>query len=143
MAMSTTTTTETAAVGRTPFWALAAQDLAPRPDLRAAALLAATCCTVVVVVTMVFQTPLPAFSAYIVFFISVDDTVRSSIVGIAGAVAATLAVSLSILFYAFASGEPGLRIPLLAGLTVLGMYASRAPRIGPLAFLSSYVLVFS
>ena len=98
---------------------------------------------IAVAVAMVFQIPLPAYVAYLIFLLSQEDTASTLISAIGGLVAVTLAIALSLLFYVFDASEPALRIPLLALSTFLGMFLSRASALGPIAFLSGFVLVLS
>jgi multidrug resistance protein MdtO len=98
---------------------------------------------IAVAVAMVFQIPLPAYVAYLIFLLSQEDTASTLISSIGGLVAVTLAVALSLLFYVFDASEPALRIPLLTLSTFLGSYLSRASSLGPIAFLSGFVLVLS
>ncbi|MFZ0870581.1 MAG: FUSC family protein, partial [Rhodanobacter sp.] len=98
---------------------------------------------IAVAVAIVFQIPLPAYVAYLIFLVSQEDTASTLISSIGGLVAATLAIALSLLFYVFDASEPALRIPLLALSTFLGSYLSRTSTLGPIAFLSGFVLVVS
>ena len=103
----------------------------------------ATGTAIAVAVAMVFQIPLPAYVGYLIFLLSQEDTASTLISSIGGLVAATLAVALSLLFYVFDASEPALRIPLLTLSTFLGSYLSRTGSLGPIAFLSGFVLVLS
>jgi multidrug resistance protein MdtO len=103
----------------------------------------ATGTAIAVAVAMVFQIPLPAYVGYLIFLLSQEDTASTLISSIGGLVAATLAVALSLLFYVFDASEPALRIPLLTLSTFLGSYLSRTSSLGPIAFLSGFVLVLS
>jgi multidrug resistance protein MdtO len=98
---------------------------------------------IAVAVAMVFQIPLPSYVAYLIFLLSQEDTASTLISSVGGLVAATLAIALSLLFYVFDASEPALRIPLLALSTFLGSYLSRTSTLGPIAFLSGFVLVVS
>ena len=98
---------------------------------------------IAVAITMVFQIPLPPYVAYLIFLLSMEDTASTLMFAVAGMVAATLAVALSVLFYVFDASEPALRIPLLALSTFLGTFLSRTSTLGPVAFLAGYVLMLS
>jgi len=98
---------------------------------------------IAVTVAMVFQIPLPAYVAYLIFLLSQEDTASTIVSAVGGLVAVTLAVALSLLFYVFDASEPALRIPLLALSTFFGMFLSRTSALGPIAFLSGFVLVLS
>ena len=56
----------------------------------------AVSCAVTVAVGMVFQIPLPAYMAYVVFLISKEDAVDTLTTAVGGAIAATFAVALSL-----------------------------------------------
>ncbi len=118
-------------------------ELAPRPGRFATVARITVCCTIVVVIWMIFQIPLPAYPAYIVFLLSRGEASGTLMVAVGGTVAATLAVAFSLLLYTLDAGEPALRIPLMATSTFLGMYLMRAISIGQIAFLAGFVLVIT
>ena len=92
---------------------------------------------------MVFQIPLPAYMAYMVFLVSHEQRVGTLITAVAGAVAATLAVALSLLFYTLDASEPALRLALMAASTFVAFFLARISTIGPIAFLAGFVLVLT
>jgi len=92
---------------------------------------------------MVFEIPLPAYIAYIVLLLSRDEYIGTLISAVGGALAATVGVVLSLLFFMVDAGEPALRIPLMAVSTFVGMFLVRASALGPIAFLAGFVLVIS
>jgi multidrug resistance protein MdtO len=113
-------------------------------DTRFRAIIRITGCTVVaVVIAMVFQVPLPAYVAYLVFMVSREDVASTLVTAVGGLVAVTFAVAMSLLFYVFDAAEPALRIPLLAVSTLIGTFIARASPLGPIAFLAGFVLVLS
>ncbi len=116
-------------------------ELSPRPGRASAVARVAVCCTFIVVIWMVFRIPEPAYAAYIVFLISGADAAATLITGLAGVVAATLAIALSLLLYTLDAAEPALRLPLMAICTFLGMFLSRTITVGPVAFLLGFLLV--
>jgi multidrug resistance protein MdtO len=119
------------------------EELARRPGRLAGAIRTAVCCCAVTVLAMVFQIPAAYDAAYVVFLISREDVVATVAAGLASAAAITLAVGLALLLSAFDAGSAALRLPLMAGVTVAAMYASRAFKIGPAAFLAGFVLIKS
>jgi multidrug resistance protein MdtO len=125
------------------LYVIVREELAPRPGRGAAVARIALCCAVTVAVGMVFQIPLPAYMAYIVFLVSREEAVGTLITAIGGAVAATLAVAFSLLLYTLDAAEPALRLPLMAASTFLGMFLVRTSTLGPIAFLASFVLVLT
>jgi multidrug resistance protein MdtO len=118
-------------------------ELAPRPGRGAAVARIAVCCAFVVVVAMVFEIPLPAYIAYIVLLLSRDEYVGTLISAAGGALAATVGVVLSLLFFMVDASEPAFRIPLMAVSTFVGMFLARTSALGPIAFLAGFVLVVS
>ncbi len=64
-------------------------ELAPRPGRFALALRIAVNCAVTVIVANVFEIPLPAYMAYIVFLISREEYIGTTITAVGGLVAAT------------------------------------------------------
>lgn len=98
---------------------------------------------VMVAISMTFQIPLPAYVAYLVFVASQDDAASTLVTSLGGVIAATIAVAISLLFYVFDAGEPALRIPLLALSAFAGSFFTRTSVLGPIAFLSGYILVLT
>jgi multidrug resistance protein MdtO len=133
-----------AAERRSPWRELIAwlrEELAPKPGRGAATARIAANCTITVVIAMVFQIPLPAYMAYVVFLASRDEYVGTLVTTVGAAVAVTLAVGLLLLFYIVDAGEPALRIPLMALSTFVGMFLVRTSALGPISFLVGYLLV--
>lgn len=126
-----------------PFLAFLREELAPRPGRLGAVARIATCCTIVVATAMLYQIPEPAYAAYIVFFLGRGDTAITLLSGVAGGIAATLATLLTLILYMLDAGEPALRLPLMAGSTFLGMFLMRTMAMGPIAFLSAFLLVIT
>src|SRR4030095_2195289 len=100
-------------------------------------------CAITVAVAMVFEIPLPAYMAYVVLLLSHEEYVGTLITAVGGAIAATLAVGLSLLFFIIDASEPALRIPLMAVATFVSMFLMRTSPRGPVAFLAGFVLVIS
>jgi multidrug resistance protein MdtO len=119
------------------------EELAPKPGRAAATARIAASCAITVIVGMVFEIPGPAYMAYLVFLLSRDEYVGTLITAVGGAVGATLAVGLSLLFFIVDAAEPALRIPLMALSTFVGMFLTRTSALGPLAFIGGYLLVLS
>ena len=119
------------------------EELRPTPGRGAAVARIAFNCTITVVVAMVFQIPLPAYMAYLVFLVSHEQRVGTLITAVAGTVAATLAVALSLLFYTLDASEPALRLALMAASTFVAFFLARISTIGPIAFLAGFVLVLT
>ena len=119
------------------------EELAPRPGRTAACARIAVGCAITVAVAMVFEIPLPAYSAYIVLLLSREEYIGTLIGAVGGAIAATVAVVLSLVFFMVDASEPALRIPLMAVSTFVAMFLARTSALGPVAFLAGFVLVLS
>ncbi|MEJ1975280.1 MAG: FUSC family protein [Acetobacteraceae bacterium] len=119
------------------------EELAPRPGRLAAVARIAGGCTVIVAIAMLYQVPLPAYMAYVVFLISRDESASALLTGVVAGLAVTLAVALSLVFYTLDASEPALRLPLMAGSAFIGMFLARTMALGPVAFLASFVVVIS
>lgn len=118
-------------------------ELAPRPGRIAAVARIAVICAITVIVAMVFEIPLPAYMPYIAILLSRKEYIGTLIGAVGGAIAATVGVVLSLLFFMVDASEPALRIPLMALSTYVGMFLTRTSAIGPIAFLAGFILVIS
>jgi multidrug resistance protein MdtO len=119
------------------------EELAPHPGRVAAVLRIATCCTLVVAIGMLYRIPLTAYMAYAVFVVGCREAASTLLTGVVAALAFTIAVALSLLFYTLDASEPALRLPLMAASTFIGVFLTRTMALGPVAFLASFVLVLS
>ncbi len=118
-------------------------ELAPRQG-RLENVLRITCLSVLLVILLeTFQTPLPAYSAFILFFISKDEAESTILVGLLTAVSITIAVLLAIAIYTLSAGEPGLRLPLMAIIVFTSMFISRVSRLGTVAFITGFLVTVS
>jgi hypothetical protein len=75
-----------------------------------------------------------------VFFISKENKKVTTLVGAVGLIGLTIGIAASLLLYKFTYGHPELRIPSMAIVLFLGLYASRTLVIGPLGFLLGFVI---
>lgn len=99
------------------------------------------CATFLATMFLVFRVPLPAYGAYVVLMASQRDLVTSITLSIGALAAATAGLALSLLLYIVDMGEPALRVPAMAVVMFGAMYLSRAPKVGPIVFLSGFMLV--
>src|SRR5215467_11064159 len=128
---------------RHEFAAWLRRELASRPGRTAAATRIAINCAITVVIAMIYEIPLPAYSAYIVLLLSSEEYMGTVMIAAAGTIAATVAVLLSLAFFMIDAAEPALRIPLMAASTFVAMYLVRTSPLGPVAFLAGFILVLS
>jgi len=96
-----------------------------------------------VIISMTLQVPELATSAYMVFFISKESKLLTTITGVGGVIVLTIGIGATLLLYKFTYGHPELRIPGMAIALFLGMWFSRVLVIGPLGFLLGFVVAVS
>src|SRR5438094_8070257 len=92
------------------------------------------------IISMTLQVPQLATSAYMVFFISKENKSVTTLAGVVGLIGLTIGIAASLLLYKLTYGHAELRIPSMAIVLFLGMYASRILVIGPLGFLLGFVI---
>jgi multidrug resistance protein MdtO len=126
---------------RTPFLTFLAQELAPREGRGLAVARIAAACTITVAIAMVFQIPLAAYMAYMVFLTSKDDTAATMTMAVAGTLAVTLAVILTLGLAQISLGDPAIRLPAMALTTFLAMFSVRTFALGPISFLAGFLVV--
>src|SRR4051794_33183260 len=96
-----------------------------------------------VLISMTLQVPQLATSAYMVFFISKESKLLTTITGVGGVIVLTIGLGATLLLYKFTYGYPELRIPGMAIALFLGMWLSRALVVGSLGFLLGFVVAVS
>jgi multidrug resistance protein MdtO len=99
------------------------------------------CATLLATLFLVFRVPLPAYGAYVVLMAAQRDVATSVTVSLGALAAAVAAMALSFLLYLVDIDEPAVRVPAMAVAMFGAMYLSRLPRVGPLFFLSGFLLV--
>src|SRR2546427_8972362 len=96
-----------------------------------------------VIISMALQVPQLATSAYMVFFISKESKLLTTITGVGGVIVLTIGIGATLPLYKFTYGHPELRIPGMAIALFFGMWMSRVLVIGPLGFLLGFVVAVS
>src|SRR5437667_1431098 len=96
-----------------------------------------------VIISMALQVPQLATSAYMVFFISKETKLLTTITGVGVDFVLTIGIGATLLLYKFTYGHPELRIPGMAIALFLGMLLSRVFVIGQLGFLLGFVVAVS
>ena len=96
-----------------------------------------------VIISMALQVPELAVTAYMVFFVSKENKLLTTVTGVGGLIGATIAIAGTLLLYKFTYGYPELRIPGMAIALFLGMWLSRALTIGPLGFIIGFLVAYT
>jgi len=78
---------------------------------------------VVTIISMTLQTPLTWISAYMVFFVTKENRVITTLTGIGLFLGATIGIATSLLFYRYTFDYPELRIPVMAASVFAGMFS--------------------
>jgi len=136
--MSATATLEPPAPANWVDWLR--RELAPSHERGVRTLILVGGAVLCVIISMSLQVPEVAVSAYMVFFISKENKTVTTLVGILGLIGLTIGIVVSLLLYRVTFGHPELRVPAMAMVLFLGMYASRVLVIGPLGFLMGFVI---
>ena len=96
-----------------------------------------------VIISMALQVPELAVTAYMVFFVSKQNKLLTTITGVGGLIGVTIAVIGTLLLYKFTYGYPELRIPGIAIALFLGMWLSRILVIGPIGFIIGFLVAYT
>ncbi|MGA7274547.1 MAG: FUSC family protein [Candidatus Udaeobacter sp.] len=125
-----------------PFASLAwfEHQLAPTPERARRTAIMVAAAVLCVIISMTLQVPELSVTAYMPFFVSQENKLKTTIVGVVGLIGLTIGIGASLLLYKFTYGHPELRIPGMAIALFLGMYVSRIFVLGPLGFLIGFIV---
>ncbi|HEX4706170.1 MAG TPA: hypothetical protein VH229_00400, partial [Candidatus Udaeobacter sp.] len=128
-----------------PFASLAwfNHQLAPTPERARRTAIMVAAAVLCVIISMTLQVPELSVTAYMPFFMSKESKFLTTLTGVIGLIGLTIGISASLLLYKFTYGHPELRIPGMAIALFLGMYVSRIFVLGPLGFLTGFVVAVS
>ncbi len=118
-------------------------ELAPKPGRLESVLRITVLTVLVVILSETLQIPEPAYSAYVVFFISKEESASTILLSVIATLAITISVFLAIAIYTISAGEPGLRLPLMAIIIFASMYISRISMLGVAAFGIGFLCTLS
>ena len=99
------------------------RELAPSHERKARTLILIGGTVLCVIISMTLQVPQLATSAYMAFFVSKETKEVTTMTGVGGLIGLTLGIAASLLLYKLTYGHPELRIPAMAIVLFLGMYA--------------------
>jgi uncharacterized membrane protein YccC len=116
------------------------RELAPTPGRGAVTLRVVVTVTLVVIISMALQVPQPEISAYMVIFISKENKIVTTLIGVLTILGVTIGIAASLLIYRVTFDYPELRIPAMAVVLFVGFFFSRVFAIGPLAFGIGFVI---
>ena len=95
---------------------------------------------IVVVISMTFQIPDPALSAYIVFFVSKEDSGRSILISVVFIVAIVVTLAIVFLLVPTTLNNPSLRILVIAATSFVMFFLGKASKLEPLAATLGLIL---
>jgi multidrug resistance protein MdtO len=127
--------------GSTGFFGWLSYELAPREGRGSAVAQMAAASAITVAIAMVFRIPEPTYMTYIVFLISRDEMAATITSGVGGLLAGTIGILATLALSLVDLSEPALRLPAMAGITFLAMYSVRVFALGPITYLSGFVVV--
>src|SRR5271156_4815384 len=90
------------------------RELSPYPGRGAMTLRLVAAVVIVAIISMTLATPLTAISAYMVFFVTKENRVMTTVVGVGLAIGTTIAIGLSLLLYRWTFDYAEFRIPVMA-----------------------------
>ena len=122
--------------------ALLRRELRPAPGRVANSIRIVVVVLIVVAISETFRIPEIAVSAYIVLFLSGREAVTTIRTSLAAGIAVGLAIFATIAVFMLSLSEPALRIPLMAAMTFIAMFLSRAATVGPVFFVAGFVIAY-
>jgi multidrug resistance protein MdtO len=96
----------------------------------------------VVSISETFRLPGAAISAYIVLFVSRAEAASTAMSALVAGLAVITAIFAAIVVFMMSLSEPALRIPLIAVLTFVGMFLSRASALGPVFIAAGFIMAY-
>src|SRR5438874_287742 len=95
-----------------------------------------------VVIMETFRISEIALSGYIVLFLSGREAVTTILTALLAGIAVILAIFVTIAVFMLSLSEPALRIPLMALMTFVAMFLSRAATPGPVFFVAGFIVAY-
>jgi multidrug resistance protein MdtO len=95
-----------------------------------------------VAIAETFRIPEIAVSGYIVLFLSGREAASTVLTALLAGIAVVLAIFVTIAVFMLSLSEPGLRVPLMAVMTFIAMFLSRAATPGPVFFVAGFIIAY-
>ncbi len=119
------------------------RELAPTPGRAATTLRIVVTVVLVVIISMALQIPEALLSAFLVLFVTKENNVVTTLVGVLTCLGLTIGIGASLLLYRWTFDYPELRIPAIAAVLFAGFFLSRVFVIGPLAFGAGFIFALT
>ena len=126
-----------------PWLAWLERELSPTPGRGAATFRVVVATTLVILISMTMEVPFASVSAFLVLFISKRNLASTLVAGTVLIAGVTLAIGATLLLLPYIVDQPELRVPAMALLLLGGMYLSRVFIIGPLAFITGFIMALA
>jgi uncharacterized membrane protein YgaE (UPF0421/DUF939 family) len=107
-------------------------ELAPTPGRGAETVRMVATVVLVVIISNALQVPELIISAYMVFLVSKENKVVTTLIGVMVILGVTIGIGVSLVAYRYTFDYPELRVPVMTAILFAGFYASRILAIGPL-----------
>ncbi len=120
-----------------------AQLLAPFPGRLEFALRVALICALTTLVAEIYQTPEPALTAYVVFFLNKPDRVESTVLAIAFLIIITLVIGLVFLAANIVIDEPALRVTAMTLISFVLLFLASSSKLKPLAGIIALIVAYA
>jgi len=117
--------------------------LAPFPGRWEFAVRLAVICALTTLVTEIYQTPEPALTAYVVFFVNKPDRAESTILAIAMLIIITIVIGCVLLLAMVVIDEPMLRVASMTAISFLLLFLASASKLKPLAGIIALIVAYA
>ncbi|HEY0270267.1 MAG TPA: FUSC family protein [Sphingomonas sp.] len=117
--------------------------LAPTPERIEFAFRLALICALTTLVTETWQTPSPALSAYVVFFLNRPDRTTSLIMDLALMILITIIIAIVLLLAMAVADQPGWRVAAMAATSFALLFVASASKLRPLGGIIAMIVAYA
>jgi multidrug resistance protein MdtO len=117
--------------------------LGPRPGRLEYAVRIASICALTALVVQIYQTPDPALTVYVVFFLNKADRVESLILNVAFLAVITVVISFVMLVAMVVIDSPPWRTAAMAAISLGVLYLAAASKLRPLAPIIAMIIAYA